>query len=54
MEAMDIYDILVEDSIATPSEISLVTSVTSLYEESYLDILFIRTGCRSIEEYQRD
>jgi len=54
MEAMDIYHILVEDRIATPEEISLVTSVTSLYEESYLDILFLRTGCRSIEEYKKD
>lgn len=45
-----IWELLTENSIATDSEIELVTCINGYSEESLLDILFARTGYRSIEQ----
>ena len=45
-----IHETLLELGIATEEEISLVTSINGTNEESYNDILFSRTGYRSIEQ----
>jgi hypothetical protein len=51
---MDLYDTLINDGICTEEEVTLVTSINGNAEETYLDILFVRTGCRSLEQYQQD
>ena len=53
---MDLYDALINDGICTEEEATLVTCINgnSTELETYLDILFARTGCRSLEQYQQD
>jgi hypothetical protein len=47
----NIHDTLVELGIATEEEIALVCSINGTNEESYNDILFSRTGYRSLEQF---
>ncbi len=47
----EIHDTLVELGIATEEEIALVCSINGTNEESYNDILFSRTGYRSLEQF---
>ena len=51
---MDTYETLIELNIATEEEISLVTSINGSSEDTYLDILFVRTGCRTLEQFNAD
>ena len=51
---MDTYETLIGINIATEEEISLVTSINGNSEETYLDILFARTGCRTLEQLNAD
>ena len=46
-----IHDTLIELNIATEEEIALVTSINGINEETYNDILFVRTGYRSLEQF---
>ena len=46
------FDFLVENCIATEEEIKLVTSINGYNETSLNDILYVRTGYRSIEQYR--
>ena len=50
----DLYDTLINDDICTEEEVTLVTSINGNSDETYLDILFVRTGCRSLEQYLQD
>jgi hypothetical protein len=45
-----IHDTLIELGFATEDEITLVTSINGTNEEAYNDILFVRTGYRSLEQ----
>ena len=45
-----IWDYLVDNGIATKDEIALVTSINGYNEEALNDILFCRTGYRSVEQ----
>ena len=49
--ADQIHDTLIELNIATEEEITLVTSIKGSNEETYNDILFARTGYRSLEQF---
>jgi len=51
---MDLYDTLINDGICTEAEINLVSKINGDLNECCLDILFVRTGCRSLEQYQQD
>ena len=51
MELNEIYDYFVEYEIATEEEIKLVTSINGWNEESFNDILYVRTGYRDLEQY---
>ena len=51
---METYETLIERNIATEEEISLVTTINGNSEETYLDILFARTGCRTLEQLNAD
>ncbi len=51
MKNLDKYfDYLVETGIATENEIELVTSINGWKEESFDDILYVRTGYRDFEQ----
>lgn len=50
----NMYFILLEAGIATEDEIALVTAINGDNEQSYHDILFVRTGYRSFEQYLDD
>lgn len=42
----DIYSILLDFNVATQKELNLVTSINGFNEESFYDILYVRTGLR--------
>jgi len=46
-----IHATLIDLNIATEEEIALVTSINGNNEQTYNDILFSRTGCRSLEQF---
>lgn len=48
------YSTLIENNIATEEEISLVCSINGQNEESFLDIVYSRTGFRSWEQLESD
>lgn len=48
------YSTLIENNIATEEEISLVCSINGQNEESFLDIVYSRTGFRSWEQLKSD
>ena len=48
------YQTLIENNIATEDEISLVCSINGQNEESFLDIVYSRTGLRSWEQLEND
>ena len=46
------WDFLINECIATEEELKLVTSINGYNETSLNDILYVRTGYRSIEQYR--
>lgn len=42
----DMYSILLDFNVATQKELNLVTSINGFNEESFYDILYVRTGLR--------
>lgn len=49
-----LYDKIVEYGIATEAEINLVTDINGWNEEAMNDIIYARTGYRSIEQYEEE
>ena len=47
----EFFDFLVEYGIATEDEIRLVTDINGYNEETLNDILYVRTGNRSVEQF---
>ena len=47
----EFFDFLVEYGIATEEEIRLVTAINGYNEETLNDILYVRTGNRSVEQF---
>lgn len=47
----EFFDFLVEYGIATEDEIQLVTDINGYNEETLNDILYARTGNRSVEQF---
>lgn len=50
----DMYEILLDERIATEDEINLVTDINGWNEESMLDILYARTGLRSFDQLSEE
>lgn len=44
------WDFILTNNIATEDELRLVTDINGYNEQSFLDILYARTGLRSIEQ----
>lgn len=42
----DMYSILLDFNVATQKELNFVTSINGFNEESFYDILYVRTGLR--------
>lgn len=51
MELDEQFNYLVNYEICTEEEMKLVTSINGYNEESVNDILYVRTGCRDMEQY---
>jgi hypothetical protein len=49
-----IWDKILDLDIATEEELSLVTSINGYNEESLNDIIYVRTGYRSIEQLMEE
>ena len=47
----EFFDFLVEYGIATEEEILLVSKINGYNEETLNDILYVRTGNRSVEQF---
>lgn len=52
MKIETLWDNLRDYSIATEEELQLVTTINGYCESSLNDILYVRTGYRSWEQYQ--
>ena len=46
-----IWDMIIAYGIATEEELQLVTSINGYNEESLNDVLYVRTGCRDIQQF---
>lgn len=51
---LDMYDYLVDNSIATEEEIKLVTQINGDNIDTYENILYARTGYRSFEQLEEE
>ena len=49
-----LYDLMVDYSIATPEEINLVLAINGQSVESLLDIVYVKTGLRSLEQLSNE
>lgn len=45
-----LWDFIIYNNIATEEELQLVSSINGYTEESMMDVIFARTGLRSIEQ----
>ena len=45
-----LWDYIIEQEIATENEVSLVTSINGTNLDTLEDILYVRTGYRSLEQ----
>ena len=45
------YDILVDYGVATENEVELVTNINGYNPQTLLDILYVRTGNRSFDQW---
>ena len=47
----ELWDLIIEYGIANESELQLVTCINGYNEETLNDVIYARTGFRSIEQY---
>lgn len=47
-----IWDYILETGIATNEELVLITSINGMNEDSLNDVLYARTGYRSVEQME--
>lgn len=50
MNRNEIYDYLIENQIATQGELDLITNINGFNEETLNDVIYSKTGYRSIEQ----
>ena len=53
-ELIELWDYMVEQSIATDDELRLVTSINGMNTDTLNDVLYVRTGHRDIKQYKGD
>lgn len=49
-----IYNYLIDNGIATENEVDLVTTINGYNEETLNDVLFARTGYRSVDQIEEE
>ena len=54
MDISTIWDVIVEYGIATEKELELITAINGYNEDALNDVIFVRTGYRSIEQFLED
>ena len=54
MDRMEIWDAIVEHGIATEEELELVTAINGYHDDALNDVIWVRTGYRSIEQLLED
>lgn len=54
MDISTIWDAIIEYGIATEEELLLVTAINGYNEDALNDVIFVRTGYRSIEQLLED
>lgn len=54
MDINTIWDAIIEYGIATEEELSLVTAINGYNEDTLNDVIYVRTGCRNIEQLLED
>ena len=54
MDTTEMYNCLIDCGIATEEEIELVTAINGDNEETYEDILYVRTGYRTFDQFLED
>ena len=54
MDISTIWDVIVEYGIATEKELELITAINGYNEDALNDVIFVRTGYRSIEQLLED
>lgn len=54
MDISTIWDTIIEYGIATEEELSLVTAIDGYNEDTLNNVIYVRTGCRSIEQLLGD
>jgi hypothetical protein len=50
----NLWEILVDYSIATEEELQLITSINGYSEETLNDVLYVRTGLRNFEQLYQE
>ena len=53
-ELVELWDYMIEQSIATDDELRLVTSIDGMNIDTLNDVLYVRTGYRDIKQYKGD
>ena len=48
------YNFITENNIATEKEVNLVTDINGYFEDTFLSIVYARTGYRSYEQLLDD
>lgn len=54
MTIEEMWDVLIEDGIATDPELQLVTSLIGYREDVLEDVLYARTGYRDFAQFTED
>ena len=52
MTENELFDRIINDGIATESEVNLVTDIVGYSIETLNQIIYVRTGYRNIEQYE--
>lgn len=51
MEINEMWECLIENEIATEDELKLITDINGYNEDTMTDVLYVRTGLRTFEQF---
>ena len=54
MTVSEMWDYLTETGIATENELCLITAINGYNEEAMCDVLYVRTGYHSFEQFKEE
>lgn len=53
-EYNELWDLLIENNVATEEELQLVTAINGQNVKTLNDVLYVRTGCRYLGQFKED